>query len=430
MSIKNCALLSIILSFYSFFFTNTTEIDIHHVLPYMPSNASIIVANKDQADKTLRLSAYFPQAKISVFEPEPYLYSTLNYTTKTCPNVTCHPFALCDTKGTRPFFVTHSQKEICGSLYEHAKTSNDQTRSYTLEVATTTLDAWAVENNIDQVDLLWLDLDGAEYTVLKASPTLLKTAKAIITQVHFVQHNPSVPLYADYKKWLEEQGFSIVKEDIQESRTGTVFFLKNELIKKQTLPQNSLEQERDILLEKCKNNSEDRASIFALAQVYDKLGNVELACKSYTRYTDFASKNEESYSCFNRLATLTSQDQWPLIESYYLRAYDIYPKRAETLVKIAEHYLHINNARCFLYAQRACQLVCPEATQLYIPDKEAYDFTRYDVLGQCSWYIGEFEAGERALRNALELHPERVNLHHNLGYYIDRKAAQELKALA
>ena len=35
-------------------------------------------------------------------------------------------------------------------------------------------------------------------------------------------------------------------------------------------------------------------------------------------------------------------------------------------------------------------------------EKEAYEYTRHDILGQCGWYVNEFEIGEKAVREAIK----------------------------
>jgi hypothetical protein len=54
-------------------------------------------------------------------------------------------------------------------------------------------------------------------------------------------------------------------------------------------------------------------------------------------------------------------------------------------------------------------------------DRQAYEYSPYDILGITGWYIGEFEAGEQALRKVLNIQPYNNHLKNNLEYYIKRK---------
>jgi len=52
---------------------------------------------------------------------------------------------------------------------------------------------------------------------------------------------------------------------------------------------------------------------------------------------------------------------------------------------------------------------------------ELYRNTRYDLLAVSAWYIGEFEKGEEAARQALNNYPDDERLKNNLQFYLDRK---------
>ena len=60
---------------------------------------------------------------------------------------------------------------------------------------------------IFSIAFLWIDLQGSEYPVLAASPTILKTVKAIFTEVNFVELYAGCITYKFFKQWLESQGF-------------------------------------------------------------------------------------------------------------------------------------------------------------------------------------------------------------------------------
>lgn len=44
------------------------------------------------------------------------------------------------------------------------------------------LDNWAPANNIDRIDMMWLDMQEIEYKVLKAAPKMLKNVKVVYTE--------------------------------------------------------------------------------------------------------------------------------------------------------------------------------------------------------------------------------------------------------
>jgi FkbM family methyltransferase len=95
-----------------------------------------------------------------------------------------------------------------------------------LQVPCVSLDDWASENGIAKVDLLWLDLQGLEFDVLSASSLVLPTVRAIYTEVSLKEMYEGTCLYPDYRRWLENQGFKVVAEDLRWADMGNVLLLR------------------------------------------------------------------------------------------------------------------------------------------------------------------------------------------------------------
>ena len=119
----------------------------------------------------------------------------------------------------------------------------------------------------------------------------------------------------------------------------------------------------------------------------------------------------------------TSRDQktWSLALHLYLKAYSLDPRHAEPLIRIAKHYYETayDNALTYLFINRACEIPCPQDIQE--EDKELYTYVRWDLLGIVAWYVGQFDKGENAIRNALIFKPDDEHLKNNLRFYLDRK---------
>ena len=133
----------------------------------------------------------------------------------------------------------------------------------------------------------------------------------------------------------------------------------------------------------------------------------------------------ETYRELYRLAcsldhTCKEQHTWTVALSYYLKAYTINPRRAEPLIRIAQHYYNTvhDNALAYLFINRACSIPCPDDSDC---EKELYDLTRWDLLGISAWYVGQYEKGEEAAKKALAYKPDDERLKNNLQFYIDRK---------
>ena len=101
---------------------------------------------------------------------------------------------------------------------------------------------------------------------------------------------------------------------------------------------------------------------------------------------------------------------------YFMQSYNMFPFRAEPLFKIACYYIrHQQHAIAYLFAIRAAQL--SSSNQSLFVENKVYDYLRYDILGQCALYVGEFAIGKAAILKALEQDPDNKSLYYNLALY-------------
>jgi FkbM family methyltransferase len=136
-----------------------------------------------------------------------------------------YELALSDRKGTAEFTISEMKQNpgvpsASGSLLEpqdHIKYDNMVVFPTKITVSLSTVDLWAAENGISNIDFMWLDLQGHELTMLKNSKAILPGVKLIYMEVEFVEAYKNQPLYWDIKSWLEEQGFEVIALDFEES---------------------------------------------------------------------------------------------------------------------------------------------------------------------------------------------------------------------
>jgi hypothetical protein len=194
-------------------------------------------------------------------------------------------------------------------------------------------------------------------------------------------------------------------------------------------------RDKDLLLRAHLANPTDSRTCFYLAQTFDCLNDLENAYKYYNLRTTLIGWDEEDMMARYRLAQVTERmrrpdgsDTWPEALDHYLKAFSMRPTRVESLIRIAQHYLSMGNHACaYLFAHRACELPYPANDTLFV-EKEAYEFNRWDILGQCGWYIHEYEVGEDAVRQALKAHDNYPHLFTNLSFYLNRRLINEKKA--
>jgi FkbM family methyltransferase len=194
---------------------------------YLPPNPIIVEAGAHIGRDTRKMNIAWPTSTIHAFEPVPELFAILSHNVLPNSNIFCYPLALSNITGITTLFMSSGRSTATSSLLEPTKQFRKSDTIFTpIEIQTTTLDDWAQKYYINRVDCLWLDMQGAELLVLKASPTLLKTVSVIYTEVNFIQRYKGMPLYPEIKQWLIEQGFTIVHEACKSSDWGNILCVR------------------------------------------------------------------------------------------------------------------------------------------------------------------------------------------------------------
>jgi FkbM family methyltransferase len=171
----------------------------------------------------------WPQGTIHAFEPVPTIYRALLNNVRGLRNVRCYPLALSDTNGVGQLHISGGESIASSSLLVPQAHLEDHPGVHfrdTIQITTVTLPQWQRDHAIDQVDFLWLDMQGYELAVLKAATATLPTVKAIYTEVSLKETYQGVPLYGEVKAWLEGQGFCVEAEAMPWPDMGNVLFVK------------------------------------------------------------------------------------------------------------------------------------------------------------------------------------------------------------
>jgi len=202
----------------------------HILRKYLPANPVIIDCGAHVGADSVELAKIFPKASVHSFEPVPTIYNHLKQNTRHYQNITCYQLALNDNNGIAKMYVSSGSSDASSSLLVptgHLSEHPDIYFDNTIEAKTITLDSWASQNNIKQVDFLWLDMQGAEFNMLTASVDILPTVKAIHAEVSTRETYKGGVLYNDFKKWLEERGFVVSAEAIPSGADmGNVLFVR------------------------------------------------------------------------------------------------------------------------------------------------------------------------------------------------------------
>ena len=197
--------------------------------PFLPADPVIVEAGAHNGVDTVELSRLWPDGHVHAFEPVPDLYARLTARARKRPNITCYPLALGDRDGPAEMFVSSGTSDGSSSLLRptgHLVHHPTVTFSRSIRVQMTTLDTWAEAHGVDHVDLMWLDMQGAEMRMLQAAPRLLATTRLVHMEVSLVELYADTPLYSEVRDWMEAHGLRVVAEALAWSDGGNVLFAR------------------------------------------------------------------------------------------------------------------------------------------------------------------------------------------------------------
>lgn len=126
------------------------------------------------------------------------------------------PLALSNQIGEETLYVTNNP--MCSSLYPPNEPYLARFNGlpelvnldFTIEIETTTLDAFCEETEIKEIDFLQVDVQGADLKVLQGATKILeKSILAIQIEVEFSSLYRDQPLFADVDTYLRQRDFTL-----------------------------------------------------------------------------------------------------------------------------------------------------------------------------------------------------------------------------
>lgn len=175
----------------------------------------------------------FSDVRLYTFEPHPRVTPSYAHLIGDDPRCTLFPVAVGDRDGTTPMHLAQwvnedgessRQWEYSSSIVDCADHSPQYPNLHfpeVVEVPVTRLDTWAQAEDVDHVDFIWTDVQGAERQLIDGAPELLKRTDYV--QLEFGERGP----YPGASLTKEEtiallagHGFEVVPEFTRENRWG------------------------------------------------------------------------------------------------------------------------------------------------------------------------------------------------------------------
>jgi FkbM family methyltransferase len=158
-----------------------------------------------------RWRALGPHGSLVGFDPDPEECARLN-AGAIADEELYEPIALAASSGHATLHLTADPQS--GSLYppneeairRHPELWRHEPRG-TTTVATTTLDEWAERTKRNPIDVLKVDVQGAELDVLRGAELSLRSVRALELEVEFQALYVGQPLFGDVDEFLRKRGF-------------------------------------------------------------------------------------------------------------------------------------------------------------------------------------------------------------------------------
>jgi FkbM family methyltransferase len=202
-----------------------------YIRKFLPENPVIIDAGAHRGDDSIEFTEMLPLAEIHAFEPVPNIFNQLKENISAFPKISCYKLALSNRTGQMEMHISSGGSDASSSLLaprDHLTDHPDTFFNEKIVVDTITMDDWAERQKISKIDFLWLDMQGYELDVVKASPKIFKTVKAVHIEVSTKPTYENVPQYREVKEWMETQGFKVKVEEIPSGwDMGNVLFIRN-----------------------------------------------------------------------------------------------------------------------------------------------------------------------------------------------------------
>lgn len=194
---------------------------------------------------TIKYSRLFPNSKIYCFEPIPSNFELIKTNLESSNIKNANPFqiALSDKIGQAEFHLSSGEPE--GKETEDWRFGNKSSSllppkktkevvpwlkfENTINIPTDTIFNFCRKNNLDRIDFIHMDVQGAELMVLKGAEDLLSRIGMIWLEVEAIELYDGQPLKSEVEKFMQKNGFS-KWEDTVNNIAGDQLYVNQKLI--------------------------------------------------------------------------------------------------------------------------------------------------------------------------------------------------------
>lgn len=116
---------------------------------------------------------------------------------------------LSDKEKTTTFYKTKHMYTTGNSIYKENSNSFSGNEYYSVQILTKTLDKVVENHNLTDIDIIKIDVQGAEKDIIMGGIRTIRSCKAVILELSLVEYNQGAPLILEMLNFMDQLSFKI-----------------------------------------------------------------------------------------------------------------------------------------------------------------------------------------------------------------------------
>jgi FkbM family methyltransferase len=197
----------------------------------------IVEVGARDCQESLGFASLFPQARVYAFECNPDTLPACRAAVQGQARIKLVEKAAAQRGGRVKFYPVNPATNPGASslLRASGSYSLEQYQQCEIEVDTVTLESFLQAEAIPRIDLLWMDIQGAELAALKGLGTRLGDVALIHAEVEFEEIYSGQPLFPEVRAFLEAGGFRFLGFTIYARHSADAVFANRKIFGAHTI---------------------------------------------------------------------------------------------------------------------------------------------------------------------------------------------------
>lgn len=175
--------------------------------------------------ESVKFSEKLENVFVHTFEPNEESYKNVLISTEDNKNISVNKLAVSDFNGKSDFFITYENMGG-SSLLKPMLLNKTGHQNEKTEVDVVKLSDWCPQNNIDKIDLMWMDTQGSELSIFRGMGDLLHTVKGIYVECSNIPYYHGAAHKDDVIKYLYEYGLECISVSYHDEYEGDFTFIR------------------------------------------------------------------------------------------------------------------------------------------------------------------------------------------------------------